>query len=66
MATPRIAPVWLIGLSGAPFGFYGGVLFYAVPQLLAALGYDVDLAGGHLVVNEEEAERVPVRIGLPS
>ena len=36
MATPRIAPVWLIGLSGSPFGFYGGILFYAVPQLLAA------------------------------
>src|ERR1700692_1868733 len=36
MATPRIAPVWLIGLSMSPFGFYGGILFYAVPQLLAA------------------------------
>jgi PAT family beta-lactamase induction signal transducer AmpG len=36
MATPRIAPVWLIGLSGSPYGFYGGILFYAVPQLLAA------------------------------
>jgi len=32
----RIAPVWLIGLSGAPFGFYGGIGFYAIPQLLAA------------------------------
>jgi PAT family beta-lactamase induction signal transducer AmpG len=36
MATSRIAPVWLIGLSMSPFGFYGGILFYAVPQLLAA------------------------------
>ncbi len=36
MATPRIAPVWLVGLSMSPFGFYGGILFYAVPQLLAA------------------------------
>jgi MFS transporter, PAT family, beta-lactamase induction signal transducer AmpG len=36
MATRRIAPVWLIGLSASPFGFYGGVLFFALPQLLAA------------------------------
>src|ERR1017187_1394396 len=35
-ATPRFAPVWLIGLSMSPFGFYGGILFYAIPQLLAA------------------------------
>lgn len=33
---PRTAPVWLIGLSAAPFGFFGGIAFYAVPQLLAA------------------------------
>ena len=36
MATPRIAPVWLIGLSGSPFGFYGGIVASAIPQLLAA------------------------------
>jgi MFS transporter, PAT family, beta-lactamase induction signal transducer AmpG len=36
MARPRLAPIWLIGLSNAPFGFYGGIVFYAVPQLLAA------------------------------
>jgi MFS transporter, PAT family, beta-lactamase induction signal transducer AmpG len=36
MARPRIAPVWLIGLSMSPFGFYSGILFYAIPQLLAA------------------------------
>jgi len=36
MSKPRIAPVWLTGLSMSPFGFYGGISFYAVPQLLAA------------------------------
>ena len=36
MPKPRIAPVWLIGLSLSPFGFYTGILFYAIPQLLAA------------------------------
>jgi PAT family beta-lactamase induction signal transducer AmpG len=39
MPVPRslpTAPVWLIGLSASPFGFYGGICYYAVPQLLAA------------------------------
>jgi PAT family beta-lactamase induction signal transducer AmpG len=34
--TKRIAPVWLIGLSMSPFGFYGGIIVFAIPQLLAA------------------------------
>lgn len=36
MSRPRVAPVWLIGLSGSPFGFYGGIMVFAIPQLLAA------------------------------
>jgi PAT family beta-lactamase induction signal transducer AmpG len=29
-------PVWLMGLSNLPYGLYGGVVAFAVPQLLAA------------------------------
>jgi PAT family beta-lactamase induction signal transducer AmpG len=36
MAKRWVAPVWLVGLSISPFGFYGGIAFYAVPQLLAS------------------------------
>jgi len=36
MPASRLAPVWLIGLSSSPFGFYGGIVFFALPQLLAA------------------------------
>lgn len=36
MATHRMAPTWLVGLSNAPFGFNNGLIFYALPQLLAA------------------------------
>ena len=31
----RVPPVWLMGLSNASFGLYGGIAFYAIPQLLA-------------------------------
>jgi PAT family beta-lactamase induction signal transducer AmpG len=36
MTPRRTAPVWLIGLSASPFGFYGGIIAFAIPQLLAA------------------------------
>lgn len=32
----RRAPVWLLGLTNALFGMYGGILVIAVPQLLSA------------------------------
>jgi hypothetical protein len=35
-ASVRRAPVWLLGLTNALFGMYGGVLVIAVPQLLSA------------------------------
>jgi PAT family beta-lactamase induction signal transducer AmpG len=31
----RVLPVWLIGLSNASLGLYGGIAFFVVPQLLA-------------------------------
>ena len=31
----RVPPVWLMGLSNASFGLYGGIAFFAIPQLLA-------------------------------
>ena len=34
-ATRRV-PVWLLGLTNALFGMYGGILVIAVPQLLSA------------------------------
>lgn len=34
---PRpLAPTWLIGLTNASFGFYGGLVAIAIPELLAA------------------------------
>ncbi|MGN6454079.1 MAG: hypothetical protein ACTHL7_13580, partial [Steroidobacteraceae bacterium] len=32
----RGVPLWLMGLSNAPFGMYGGILVISVPQLLNA------------------------------
>src|SRR5580704_15813952 len=32
----RVAPVWLMGLTNAVFGMYGGILAISVPQLLSA------------------------------
>jgi MFS transporter, PAT family, beta-lactamase induction signal transducer AmpG len=32
----RTPPVWLMGLSNAPVGLYSGVVYFAIPQLLAA------------------------------
>lgn len=32
----RIAPAWLTGISLASFGFYGGLVAIAIPELLAA------------------------------
>jgi PAT family beta-lactamase induction signal transducer AmpG len=32
----RFAPVWLMGLTNAVFGMYGGILVISVPQLLSA------------------------------
>src|ERR1700733_4798317 len=31
----RVPPVWLMGISNASFGLYGGIAFFAIPQLLA-------------------------------
>jgi PAT family beta-lactamase induction signal transducer AmpG len=31
----RVPPIWLMGLSNASFGLYGGIAFFAIPQLLA-------------------------------
>jgi PAT family beta-lactamase induction signal transducer AmpG len=30
------APIWLMGLSNATIGLYGGIVYFAIPQLLAA------------------------------
>ena len=32
----RVVPLWLMGLTNAPFGMYGGILVISVPQLLNA------------------------------
>lgn len=34
--TRRVPPVWLMGLSNSSLGLYSGIVFFAVPQLLAA------------------------------
>src|ERR1700733_9412881 len=31
----RVPPIWLMGLSNASFGLYGGIAFFAIPQVLA-------------------------------
>jgi MFS transporter, PAT family, beta-lactamase induction signal transducer AmpG len=36
MARRSIAPVWLMGLTNAVFGMYGGIVVISVPQLLSA------------------------------
>jgi MFS transporter, PAT family, beta-lactamase induction signal transducer AmpG len=38
LTTPRrrLAPVWLMGLSNAGFGMFGGIVAISVPQLLSA------------------------------
>ena len=36
MSRKRRAPVWLLGMTNALFGMYGGILVIAVPQLLSA------------------------------
>jgi PAT family beta-lactamase induction signal transducer AmpG len=40
----RLPPVWLMGLTNAPFGLMGGFAVVAVPEMLAAHG----LSGGHI------------------
>ena len=32
----RLPPVWLMGLSNLPLGFYSGIAFFVIPQLLAS------------------------------
>ena len=32
----RVVPLWLMGLTNAPFGMYGGILVISVPELLNA------------------------------
>jgi len=32
----RRAPLWLMGLTNATFGMYGGIVVVSTPQLLAA------------------------------
>jgi MFS transporter, PAT family, beta-lactamase induction signal transducer AmpG len=36
MARRSAAPLWLMGLSNAVFGMYGGIIVISVPQLLSA------------------------------
>lgn len=36
MPTRSVAPVWLMGLTNAVFGMYGGIIVISVPQLLNA------------------------------
>src|SRR5450631_4218557 len=36
MPCRSAAPVWLMGLSNAVFGMYGGIMVISVPQLLSA------------------------------
>jgi MFS transporter, PAT family, beta-lactamase induction signal transducer AmpG len=36
MARRSFAPVWLMGLTNAVFGMYGGIMVISVPQLLSA------------------------------
>jgi MFS transporter, PAT family, beta-lactamase induction signal transducer AmpG len=31
----HVPPIWLMGLSNASFGLYGGIAFFAMPQVLA-------------------------------
>jgi MFS transporter, PAT family, beta-lactamase induction signal transducer AmpG len=31
----RVPPVWVMGISNASFGLYGGIAFFVIPQLLA-------------------------------
>jgi PAT family beta-lactamase induction signal transducer AmpG len=31
----RVPPIWLMGISNASFGLYGGIAFFAMPQILA-------------------------------
>lgn len=38
MPTRFRAPVWLMGLTNLTYGLYGGVVAFAVPQLLSARG----------------------------
>lgn len=40
----RLPPVWLMGLTNAPFGFMGGFSVVTVPEMLAAQG----VPGGHI------------------
>src|SRR6476660_7260734 len=32
----RAVPLWLMGMTNAPFGMYGGILVISVPELLNA------------------------------
>ncbi len=41
-----LAPTWLIGLTQAAFGFYGGLVAIAIPELLAARHVPADTVAG--------------------
>src|ERR1700675_3929581 len=36
MKQRSVAPVWLMGLTNAVFGMYGGIVVISVPQLLSS------------------------------
>ena len=46
MTTRRRVPVWVMGLTNLSYGLYGGVVAFAVPQLLGARHVpEADIAG---------------------
>lgn len=42
--TRKLPPVWVMGLTNAPFGLVGGFIVVTLPQILAAQG----VPGGHI------------------
>ena len=46
MPSRHRVPVWLMGLTNLTYGFYGGIVAFAIPQLLAARGVpEAQIAG---------------------
>ncbi len=46
MPSRHRVPVWLMGLTNLTYGFYGGIVAFAVPQLLSARGVpEAQIAG---------------------
>lgn len=35
-STRRVPPVWLMGISGTTLGLSSGIIFFVMPQLMAA------------------------------